>query len=185
MARVAVRYAKSLIDTAVERKELEAVNSDMLLLQDICKQSDEFVRVLKIPVIKPAMKIGIVNAVVKGKVSETTLQFLALVIEKGRENILPEILAAFESQYNELKGIHKVNLITAIPASEEIQKLMIEKIKKDTRLQNVELVLQVRESLIGGFILEYNNYLVDASVSRELSDIKRQFRENVYVYNIR
>ena len=185
MARVAGRYAKSLIDTAVIRNELEAVNSDVLFLQEICKQNEDFVRVLKIPVIKPALKISIVTAVVKGKVTETTIQFLTLVIEKGRENILVEILDNFGKQYNEIKGIHKVNLITAVPVSEEIKQMMIEKIRKDTRLQNVELVLEVRESLIGGFILEYNNYLVDASVARELGDIKRQFRENVYVYNIR
>ncbi|QGW27191.1 F0F1 ATP synthase subunit delta [Phnomibacter ginsenosidimutans] len=43
----------------------------------------------------------------------------------------------------------------------------------------------VKEELIGGFILEYNNNLVDASIQRDLRDIKRQFHNNDYIFNIR
>ena len=49
--RLAGRYAKSLIDLANEQNQLEPVYNDMLLLQSICKNSPEFVSILKSPVI--------------------------------------------------------------------------------------------------------------------------------------
>jgi F-type H+-transporting ATPase subunit delta len=58
-------------------------------------------------------------------------------------------------------------------------------VKSNAGLENVELETKTDESLIGGFVLEFNNNLVDASVLRDLKDIKKQFEGNVYVHNIR
>jgi len=52
-------------------------------------------------------------------------------------------------------------------------------------LSNIELETVVNPDLIGGFVLEFNNNLVDASIARDLRDIKKQFRENIYVKQIR
>jgi F-type H+-transporting ATPase subunit delta len=49
----------------------------------------------------------------------------------------------------------------------------------------VELETAVDQRLIGGFVLEFNNNLVDASILRELKDIKKQFNKNLFVHNIR
>jgi F-type H+-transporting ATPase subunit delta len=50
--RLATRYAKSLIDLAIEKGQLEKIFADMQWLQAVCKASREFVNVLKSPVIK-------------------------------------------------------------------------------------------------------------------------------------
>ena len=52
-------------------------------------------------------------------------------------------------------------------------------------MQSIELTAQTNPELIGGFILEFNNNLIDTSIARDLRDIKKQFRENVYVQQIR
>ena len=52
-------------------------------------------------------------------------------------------------------------------------------------LLNIELNTKVDESLIGGFVLEFNNNLVDASIARDLRDVKKQFAKNVFVANLR
>jgi F-type H+-transporting ATPase subunit delta len=183
--RLAGRYAKSLIDLAAEQDQLETVYADMLFLQSVCRQSREFVTLLRSPVVNADRKNSIVNAITKGKVEGLTAAFNKLLIQKGRESILPEIVNAFIDLYNDIKGIHKVKLATAEPISEELKKAIEQKVKTDAALPEIELETVVKEELIGGFVLEFDNKLIDASILRDLKDIQKQFRSNIYVKNIR
>lgn len=183
--RLAGRYAKSLIDLSVERNELGVVYKDMQYLQAVCKGSREFVSVLKSPVIPIDKKAKAINAVTGGKISKLTTVFTNLLINKNREFYLPEIVDAFIDQYNAIKGIHKVKLTTAAPVSDEVKKSIVRKMIKETSLEHIELESVVKEEIIGGFILEFNNNLVDVSIQRDLRDLKAQFDKNIYVRQIR
>ena len=183
--RVAGRYAKSIFDLAVERNLLEDVHNDMLLLQSMCKSSREFVNLLRSPVIKADKKNKIISTITEGKVSQLTSSFLTLMTTKGREGVMPEIVSAFISMYNDIKGISKVKLTTAQPVSDELKQSIIDKMQLSNPAQHIELETVVNENLIGGFVLEYNNNRVDASVLRDLKDIKKQFEQNIYVQRIR
>ncbi len=183
--RLAGRYAKSLIDLATEQNQLEVVYKDMQYLQAVCKSSAEFVNVMRSPVINPDKKQKILAALAEGRLSNLTALFNRLLVSKTREEYLPEIVTAFIGQYNALKGIHTVKLTTAEAVSEELKQSIVNKIKSETPLQNIELETEVKDELIGGFVLEFNNNLVDASIARDLRDIKKQFRENIYVQQIR
>lgn len=184
--RLAHRYAKSLIDLSVEKNQLEVVYADMKFLQQVCKTSKEFATLLQSPIITADKKSRIFEVVGNaGKVGELTTAFSKLLINKGREGDLPEIADAFINQYNTIKGIHRVKLTTAVELSEDLKKSITNKAATEGGLGNVELETKVDESLIGGFVLEFNNNLVDASIARDLRDIKAQFSKNVYVKNIR
>jgi len=183
--RLAGRYAKSLVDLAIERNQLETVYKDMQYLQSVCKSSPEFVNVLRSPVINPDKKQNILSAITDGKVSELTSSFNKLLISKTREEYIPEIVTAVIGLYNEIKGIHTVKLTTATAISEELKQAIVAKMKAETSLQNIELETSVKEELIGGFVLEFNNNLVDASIERDLRDIKKQFSKNIYIQQIR
>lgn len=183
--RLAGRYAKSLLDLATELNQLDAVCADMKLLQEICKTNPDFVSLLRSPVVKPTTKEKIVDAVIAGKINNTTATFIKLLVNKGRENFLPEIANAFVEQYNTVKGIYKVKLTTAAPVGDEVKAYIINKVKASTPIQNIELETVVKDELIGGFTLEVKDTLVDASILRDLKDIKKQFLENVYIQKIR
>jgi F-type H+-transporting ATPase subunit delta len=183
--RLASRYAKSLIDLAQEKGQLEVVNKDMEYLQAVIKASKEFRVVLGSPIIKAETKVAILETVTKGKVSEMTQGFCKLLLTKSRESVLPEIVGAFKDQYNEIKGIHKVFFASAQPISDELKAAIEQKIKAETGFKTIELETNVDESLIGGFVLEYNNNLIDASIARDLRDIKKQFMNNDFVMKIR
>lgn len=184
--RLASRYAKSLIDLSTERNQLEDVYNDMQFLQYVCKSSRDFVNFLRSPVVNADKKQSIIDAVAKNNISELTAAFIKLLITKGRESDMPEIIAAFIEQYNAIKGIHKVKLTTATAISDELKNAIVSKVKREAKLENVELEAKTDDALIGGFVLEFNNNLVDASVLRDLKDIAKQFKErNVFVQNIR
>ncbi|MGX5818572.1 ATP synthase F1 subunit delta [Chitinophaga lutea] len=182
--RLANRYAKSLIDLAVEKNELEAVHGDMLLLQSIVRSNRDVVALLKSPVIKADKKIKILGAILDGKISGITSAFIRLVTIKGREAVLAEIAAEFEKQYNAIKGIVHVKLTSAAPLDNALLSMIREKVEAGAG-RKIELETAVNPDLIGGFVLETGNELFDASVLRDLKDIKKQFLQNIYVSNIR
>ena len=183
--RLADRYAKSLIDLSIERNQLDAVRADMQYIQALCKGSRDFVNVLRSPIIKADQKEKMLVAVMTGKVSELTSVFSNLLVRKGRESDLPEIANAFISQYNSLKGIHQVKLTSAVPVSEELKNSIKERVQKANDFITVELETVVDQKLIGGFVLEFSNKQIDASIANDLREIKKQFLQNQYVANIR
>lgn len=183
--RLAGRYAKSLLDLAIEKGELEKVYADMLWLQSICKTNRDFVVLLKSPVINADKKEKILEAITKGRVSEMTAAFNRLLISKNRESFLPEILTAFVNQYKAHKDIHTVKLITAVPVSEELKQHIIDHIRESSNMKIIELETSVDEKLIGGFVLQAGDKLVDGSIAYNLKTIGRQFENNDFVFKVR
>ncbi len=183
--RLAGRYAKSLIGLAIERNQLEEVYNDMLYLQTVCKNSKEFVTMLKSPIITADKKEAVLMALTNNKVNALTTAFNKLLVTKGREESLPEIITAFVEQYKVKKEIYTIKLTTAIPASDELKQAIISNVQQQTAMKNIDLITEVNEDLIGGFKLEMGNTLIDASIAYDLNKIKSQFMNNDFIYKIR
>jgi F-type H+-transporting ATPase subunit delta len=98
---------------------------------------------------------------------------------------LPEIITAFIHQYKEYKGIHTVKLTTAAPISEEVKNSIIAQVKKTSNMENIELVTKIDPNIIGGFVLQAGDKLVDASISSDLKEIARDFENNDFIYKVR
>jgi F-type H+-transporting ATPase subunit delta len=183
--RLAGRYAKSVLDLAVEKGQLEEVYTDMQWLQSVCKSNRDFVVLLKSPVITGDKKIKIINAVSGSKFSKLTAAFITLLIKKNRESSLPEIATAFINQYKVYKDIHTVRLITAGPVSEPVRNAIINQVKKTGGFENIELEEKIDKNIIGGFVLQVGDKLVNASIAHDLKEIAKQFENNDFIYKIR
>jgi F-type H+-transporting ATPase subunit delta len=183
--KLATRYAKSLIDLAIERGQLEEVYKDTIFLMSVFKESKELVNFLNNPVITSDQKLQVIKGLDSDRTGELTKSFNRLLIKKGRESYLPEIAESFVEQYKKHKGIHTVTLTTAVPASDEVKNAIINRIKRDSQMQNVELLCIVQESIIGGFILEGNGKRIDASIAYDLIKIKNRFLTNEFIYRFR
>lgn len=183
--RLASRYAKSLIDLAEETGQLEAVFGDLEYLNAACRGSRDLTNFIKSPVINADKKWKIFSILFKDKIGSLTTEFCKLLIRKGREIYLPEIAQAGIRQYRKIKDIRQVKITTAAPIDATLENEIIDKIKSEIPDKKIELSMQVNEALVGGFILETDNNLFDASILRDLNDIKKQFLDNVYVRNIR
>src|ERR1035438_4925359 len=171
--RLATRYAKSLLDLAVERNSVEDTLKDMQLLNSICQQSHDFVVMLRSPVISGDKKLKVISLLLEGRnVSELTAVFVKLLISKGRELNLPEIATAFQEQYNVLKNIRIVKLSTAAPMTDNIRKSIYDKIAEFMPTDKIDLKEIVDERLIGGFVIEVEDKLFDASIKKSLNDFR-------------
>jgi len=183
--RLAARYAKSLLDLAIERGQLEAVHNDMLYMQQLIKSSRDFLNLLRSPIIKADKKIKIVDAVTKNNISPVTTAFNQLMINKGRESNLPEVITAFIQQYKQYKNINTVKLTTAVPVSDKVKDTIIAQIKASSQLDNIELETIVDKDIIGGFIVQAGDKMVDASIAYDLKELSRQFENNDFIYKVR
>lgn len=183
--RLAQRYAKSLMDLSVQMNQLEPVNNDMLFLQKISRSSRDFVVMLRSPVIHGDKKIQIIEAVTGNNISKITDAFIKLLCKKGRENHLPEIIKSFTEQYNQFNGIHTATLTTAVPVSNELLQEFETRIKHSAAVEHLNLETKVDDKLIGGFMLEMEGNLIDASILRNLKDVKKQFDDNEYMHKLR
>jgi F-type H+-transporting ATPase subunit delta len=179
--RLASRYAKSLLDLAIEQNSVEPTLKDMRMLHELCSVSHDFEVMLKSPVIKGDKKLHVINAVVKGQgMSQLTQAFINLLVSKGRELNLPEISAAFIEQYNKLKNIRTVSLTTALPVSDSVRKGIVAKVASFMPSDSINLQTKTDESLIGGFVLEVEDQLFDASIKKSLNDIKAKLLDHTY-----
>lgn len=182
--RLASRYAKSLISLAQELNQLEVVHTDMLFLQQVMKSNPDVVSLLKSPIIKADKKQKILAAIFEGRISTTTSSFVNLLVSKGRESALAEMTTEFTRQYMLLKNISPVKITTAVALDNATLDVIKQKIASETT-QQVQLETAVDPELIGGFVLEANDQLFDASILRDLKDIKQQFNRNIYVSELR
>ena len=183
--RLAARYAKSLIGLAIDKGQLENVFADMKWLQAICKTNGDFVSLLRSPIVKSDKKYKILDSITGDSVNGITKAFIKLLVNKGRESNLPEIASAFVSQYKEYKKIYDVKLITAAPASEELKNAILNHLRSTTDMQNIELETVVDDRIIGGFVLQVGDKLIDGSIAYDLKNISRQFDNNDFVYKVR
>jgi F-type H+-transporting ATPase subunit delta len=183
--RVAFRYAKSLLDLAVEKGQLEQVYKDMLYLQQLTKESRDFLNLLRSPVVNADVKTKVVNSVTGGKITEMTTAFTTLMIAKARESVLPEVITSFIQQYKAHKNIYVIKLTTAMPVSDEVKNAIVAQVKKTSNMQNIELEEKVDPNIIGGFVLQAGDKLVDASIAYDLKNIAKQFDNNDFVYKVR
>jgi len=183
--RLAARYAKSLLDLAQEQNSLEATLNDVKILDNVSQESRDFTNMLKSPIINADKKQDILNALFGSRLSPLTQAFVKLLVSKGRESNLPEITAAFIQQYKEMKNIKMVKLTTAAPLNDTVKNAILNKVTASLQNSSVELKEMVNPDLIGGFVLEMDDKLFDASIRRDLNDVKNQFLKNIYVSEIR
>lgn len=174
------RYAKSLLDLAIEKKMLNEVHADMVGIQKALGNRD-FLLLMKSPVVNPLKKTTIVDKIFDGKVTPITNYFLDILIRKHREAYLPEVVSSFLEQYRQYNHIVTAKITTAVPLDDTLLAEVKRIILADTGQTEVSLKSEIDPSIIGGFILEFGDKLYDNSVAHKLDKLKQGFMVNKYV----
>lgn len=182
--RIASRYAKSLIDVAQENGKLDRVLQDIKAFASLTEVRD-FNLLLKSPVIKADKKRKILEAIVGDKFDELTMNFINILLRKGREVYLKEIAQEFVQDYKRLKNITTVNVFTAVKLAEPQLKLIREKLTQSGIASgDIEIQTKVNPNLIGGIVIQFEDKHYDASAARKLKELHKQFETNLYISQI-
>lgn len=173
--RISSRYAKSLLDLAQERDTLERVMEDIHHFIQVCEVRD-FHLLLKSPIVNASTKKSAFERLFKESYDSLTMAFLNIILRKGREMYLEEIANEFVQQYRDIKRIAAVTLTTATALEgkqlEEIKNLIA---ASGATYENVELSSNVDSDILGGFIIEFDDKLYDASAAHRLDELRKEF----------
>ena len=177
------RYAKSILQLAEERKEVERIHKDFELIEATCKSNQDFLGMLRSPLISSGKKQKIIDLVFKDKLAEMTKQLIQIIVRKKRERYLYDISVRFGELYDRTHNITRGVLTSAAPLPEEqrntIKKMVESQLKTTFRMEE-----KVDPALIGGFTLKVGDLLFDGSTNARLRDLKKEFLNNPYVKKV-
>lgn len=172
--RIAVRYAKPILELAEEKNVLDQVKADMEAFMIVCKESRAFSLMLKSPIIPHLRKAEILRKVFTGKVNELTLQAFDLITRKNRERFLEATAEEFVHMYNTKKGFSEVSVTTSFKMDADLRKTFV-KLAKEVTGKEPLLTEKVDPEIVGGYVLKFGDNQIDDSVSGQLKELKLKF----------
>ena len=174
---ISVRYARALLKSAVDAKLDQQVYQEMQLLARSFVEVPELRHTIDNPMLAKEKKEILLQTAIGGdSASPMSKSFVALVLKEDRENMIQFMANSYVTLYRQQKNIIRGKLTTAVavaPATEQKMRQMVESKTKGT----VEFETEVNPDIIGGFILEYDTYRMDASVKSQLNSILTQLKK--------
>ncbi|GAB5473229.1 MAG: ATP synthase F1 subunit delta [Maribacter sp.] len=176
-SRAAVRYAKAILDLAVDNKTTDKVEKDMRSIVATVAESAELRNLLASPVIKSAIKKETLLSIFNGS-DAVTEGLITILVDNKRVDLLDEVAEKYIILNEELKGKDLAYVTTAIPLTPPLEK---EILKKVTELTGKEVTIEnkIDESIVGGFVLRVGDLQYDASISNKLNNLKREFTNSL------
>jgi F-type H+-transporting ATPase subunit delta len=172
------------MELSIEQNILEDVLQDVKTFVGSLESRDLYL-MLKSPIIKQGKKAEIFKLIFDKKLGVLTMAFFSIVLKKGREEFLPEIAEEFLKEYKEHKGITTVNLTTASELNDKtLAQIKNKLLGSDITLEKIELIHKIDENLLGGFVVEVEDKLYDASAARKIEEFKKSLLDNKYVASL-
>jgi F-type H+-transporting ATPase subunit delta len=173
-SKAASRYALAFIGVAEEQKSLDEVGRDVLSLERLLRESKEFAAFIKSPVVNKEKKRKVLAEILEKTVGTLTMKFILILAAKDREDILPEILHQFNRLRDERQGIVNVTARTAVKFSEAQERALVAQIERATK-KKVRISYVLDASLKGGFLVQHEDTVWDASVAHQLELLRERF----------
>ena len=175
--KISVRYARALYNLACENKCEQIVYESLRRFSNaVSKAIGSFDSVLKNPVIGNEKKIELIVTAIGEPIPDCLKSFVKFIVEQGRESKIYLIALKYQEQYRADKNI----LLTHITTASELSPETLEKIKASIAnlfKANVEAVVSIDPKLIGGYTLDIENNLLDASIAGQLNKVKEELRQ--------
>ena len=167
---ISTRYARALLKSATDAKLEEQVYQEMMTLAKSYMDVPELRQTIDNPMLDKDKKQTLLETAVGGATSELMRTFIALVLKEDRENMVQFMAYSYVTLYRKQKNVIRGKLTTAARVSPETEQKMRQMVESMTQ-GTVEFETEVNPDIIGGFILEYDTFRMDASVKSKLNNI--------------
>lgn len=174
--RVARRYAEAMAELAEQQQTVDLFAKDLGMIRGAIKESAELRLFLKSPIIGKTRKLEVLKILFGGKVGETVFQFIALLTEKGREDVLLDIIDQFFAIRDERQGILNADVRTVVDFSKE-QASNLQSTLELYSKKRVRIKFSVDKQLRGGFVARIGDTVFDGSIKRQLELLRERLAE--------
>lgn len=174
---ISVRYARALLKSAVDAKLDEQVYREMQLLAKSFAEVPQLRHTIDNPMLAKEKKESLLLTAIGGDgASKLSKAFVELVLREDRENMMLFMANSYVTLYRQQKNIIRGKLTTAVAVAPDTEQKMQQMVESKTK-GTVEFETEVNPDIIGGFILEYDTYRMDASVKSKLNNILTQLKK--------
>ncbi len=175
---ISVRYARALLKSALEAKLEDTVYGEMQLLAKSYVEVPQLRQTIDNPMLSKETKQSLLTTAISGAktASKLSQSFVALVLKEDRENIIQFMANSYVTLYRKQKNVISGKLITAVAVSPDMEQKMRRMVESHAQ-GTVEFESEVNPDIIGGFILEYDTYRMDASVKSKLNNILQTLKK--------
>lgn len=171
--KISVRYAQALYALAEEKKLQKDIYASMERLTQAFFEVPALARTLANPMHSRSEKLDLLITASACKPKSLLAEFFGFVIDKGREEFMVFISMSFQKIYREKERVVIGKITSAIP----LKDASLTKIRQLVDQQfsaSIELSTEVEPDILGGFILEVDNYRMDSSIRTELENIRTE-----------
>lgn len=173
---VAKRYAKALYSAAVEQGSTLEVEQQLKAVVDALHSDPEVQRFIQAPRISQSSKLTVLRSALEGKISPALMNTVELLVERGRTDILADLLDSYVKIEGEALGIGDAVVYSTYPLSEAEQAAVAAEfgalVGKTIRVEN-----KVDTSLLGGLKVVIGDTLYDGSLAGKLERLEKSFNE--------
>jgi len=170
--KAASRYAKALLEIAIEQDKVDAILGDMQFIAKANEETNDFALLIASPIINADKKIYIFEMIFD-QFEEASMSFIKLIAKNRREGLLLEIAASFDAQVKEYRGIVPITLISAMKMDEGTKDAILAKVQSSVK-GTLEVTEEIDDSLIGGFMVRMGDTQIDASVANQFNNLKQR-----------
>ncbi len=173
---LARRYAKAVFTVGSEGGKLEDYNSALQSVATLYTENADVVDALTNPLYPIELREKVMTGIVKSMDVDTVMSnFLNLLVEKKRAEILPEISEEFKAMVDEAHNVSHGSIVSAVELSDELQGKIQDTLEKLTG-KKVELTTSVDPTIIGGMIAKVGDLVLDGSIKTQLAGLKESIK---------
>jgi F-type H+-transporting ATPase subunit delta len=173
-------YAEALFEAARERDELEEVLEELQEFTTALEESEELRLFFYGGQISEREKRRAIDALTEG-MTLSTRNFLKILTDNGREEILDEVLLRYEELVKEHLGRVEVEVTTAVELSEDELDRIKERLGRSLEGREVILQTSVDPNILGGAVFRFGGRMVDSSVRGRLQGLREEMLERSVV----
>jgi F-type H+-transporting ATPase subunit delta len=169
---VTSRYANALIELSEEKKALDKVESDVKALEQMIAASEDLrLLIADTRIAKKDQQAAMSELAKKAKMTELTRNFLMVLIENRRLNILEPLIAAIHKQLAEKRGERVAKIRVAQDLTDKQRKELEAALAKSSG-SKITLDVQIDPSLLGGMVVTLDSRMIDDSVAGKLERLR-------------
>lgn|SRR5690554_1432028 len=176
--KVAKRYAKALFDEVISKDQLEPIFKDMDFVAKTVESSRDLKLFLKSPIVNSEKKANALQQIFGDKITADSNALINLLVSNKREGYLGDVATYFIELYNQHHGIIEVEITTAVAIDDATEQHVRKAIASKVGGKKLIVKSKIDESIKGGFIVELDNKVYDASVRNKLSNIANELIHN-------
>jgi F-type H+-transporting ATPase subunit delta len=172
-SKIAAPYARALFDFSVEKNIMHQITADFQNLDIFLSETPELLEYLNNPIVSQEVKSAILTKTLKSQLNTETFNFLMVLIERKRINLLTTIIDSYLALIYQTASIKMIEVSTASAFTNVQKDTLIQKLKELTNAREIRLVINVDSSLIGGFLIKTESKVIDFTVKNQLQKLAK------------